>query len=175
MDQTDTSHDPDQTQLVVQPIAAEQTHALRHLVLRPHQTLAEMVYDCDGLPGTVHFGAFRREAGDDGDRLLGIVTLLLSDRDGVPWQLRGMATHPDARGLGAGRRLVHACLDHARRHAPTTGPSTKHTHAAGVWCNARVSAIAFYGRCGFIVASEEFDIPGIGPHVVMTTAPNDEP
>jgi predicted GNAT family N-acyltransferase len=45
-------------------------------------------------------------------------------------------------------------------HAATQG-------AARVWCNARVPAISLYARAGFEVESEEFEIPGIGPHVVM--------
>ena len=73
------------------------------------------------------------------------------------WRLRGMATAPEVRGQGFGMALLVACVDHV---------------AAGgggeLWCNARGPAVGFYRRAGFDVVGDEFDIPGIGPHVVMT-------
>ena len=49
---------------------------------------------------------------------------------------------------------------------------------AELWCNARLPAVGFYRRGGFEVVSDEFDVPGIGPHVVMAravaAAPTDE-
>lgn len=101
----------------------------------------------------MHFGAF------DGERLVGIASLYREDRPGGPpggWRLRGMATEADVRGTGFGAALLAACVEHSA--------------AAGggeLWCNARQVAIGFYRRAGFEVVSEEFDIPGIGPHVVM--------
>ncbi len=67
-----------------------------------------------------------------------------------------MATEPDVRGAGFGAALVAACIEHA---AASGGGE--------LWCNARMGALGFYRRMGFDVVSEEFDIPGIGPHVVM--------
>ena len=67
-----------------------------------------------------------------------------------------MATEPDVRGVGFGTALVAACVEHVA--------------AAGggeLWCNARLAAVGFYRRVGFDVVSDEFEIPGIGPHVVM--------
>jgi hypothetical protein len=32
------------------------------------------------------------------------------------------------------------------------------------WCNARVVALAFYRAQGWIVISDEYDIPTAGPH-----------
>jgi hypothetical protein len=39
-----------------------------------------------------------------------------------------------------------------------------------VWCNARTPARGFYERAGFAVEGEEFELPEIGPHVLMTLA-----
>jgi predicted GNAT family N-acyltransferase len=36
-----------------------------------------------------------------------------------------------------------------------------------VWCNARTRARTLYERVGFVVASEEFEPPDIGPHYRM--------
>ncbi|MEL7485119.1 MAG: GNAT family N-acetyltransferase, partial [Planctomycetota bacterium] len=75
-------------------------------------------------------------------------------RDGV--RIRGMATLPEHRGLGYGRSLIERGLAEI---------------AAGkgdvAWCNARTTASEYYQRVGFSVASEVFELPDIGPHVVM--------
>jgi carboxymethylenebutenolidase len=39
-----------------------------------------------------------------------------------------------------------------------------------VWCNARTPARTLYERAGFVVASEEFEPPNIGPHYRMELA-----
>jgi predicted GNAT family N-acyltransferase len=39
--------------------------------------------------------------------------------------------------------------------------------AARLWCNARTSARTLYERAGFVVASDEFEPPHIGPHYRM--------
>ena len=59
--------------LQIQPVAAEQTHMLRHRVLRQHQRLEEMVYDGDDLPTTLHLGALAGESAHP----CGIVTLVM--------------------------------------------------------------------------------------------------
>lgn len=90
---------------------------------------------------------------------MGIVSLYREARpDGPPggWRIRGMATEPDVRGAGFGTALVAACIEHA---AASGGGE--------VWCNARMGAVAFYRRAGFDVVGDEFEIPPIGPHVVM--------
>jgi len=78
--------------------------------------------------------------------------------DGGPgaWRVRGMATAPESRGRGAGGAVLAALVEHARANG-----------AGRVWCNARIAARTLYERAGFEVASEEFEIPEIGPHYVM--------
>ena len=135
---------------MIRQVPAEEIRPLRHRVLRPGQTFEETAYPGDDLPDTVHLGAF------DGDRLVGIASLYREGRDEPGWRLRGMATDAAVRGAGFGAALLAACIDHVA--------------AAGggeLWCNARMSAVGFYRRAGFEVLSEEFDVPGIGAHVVM--------
>ncbi|HVM13278.1 MAG TPA: GNAT family N-acetyltransferase, partial [Egibacteraceae bacterium] len=103
-----------------------------------------------------HLGAF------DGQRLVGIASLYREDRAGGPpggWRLRGMATDADVRGTGFGAALLGGCVEHVVAEG-----------GAELWCNARLSAVGFYRRAGFEVLSEEFDVPGIGLHVVMARA-----
>ncbi len=105
----------------------------------------------------------------DGDRLVGIASLYREGRDGPVnpvkgplgpgWRLRGMATDDAVRGAGFGGALLAACIEHVA--------------AAGggeLWCNARMVAVGFYRRAGFEIVSDEFDVPGIGAHVVMARA-----
>jgi predicted GNAT family N-acyltransferase len=68
-----------------------------------------------------------------------------------------MATDPEVRGAGFGAALLAGCLD-----------AVAEAGGSELWCNARMTAVGFYRRAGFEVVSDEFDVPGIGPHVVMT-------
>jgi ribosomal protein S18 acetylase RimI-like enzyme len=72
------------------------------------------------------------------------------------YQLRGMATAPEARGLGLGRALVRECAAFTRAN-----------DAQLLWCNARSGAVGFYRKFGFEVMGGEFEIPDVGPHFRM--------
>ena len=72
------------------------------------------------------------------------------------WRVRGMATHPLARGRGHGTRVLAALVDHAWRHG-----------GRFLWCNARVPARGLYERAGLVGRGEVFELPLIGPHIVM--------
>ena len=137
---------------LIRRITAEELRPLRHSVLRPGQAFEETRYPGDDAG--LHLGAF------DGDRLVGIASLYEEDRGGGRaggWRLRGMATDPGVRGAGFGAALLAACLDTVAAAGGTE-----------LWCNARMAAVGFYRRAGFEVVSEEFDVPGIGAHVVMS-------
>jgi GNAT superfamily N-acetyltransferase len=131
---------------------------LRQAVLRPHQTLADQVYPGDAVPGARHFAASEADS-----PVLGVASIAPEPyprADGAPgaddWRIRGMATEPGARGRGVGALLLGACLEHARTEGATR-----------VWCNARSGVRGFYEREGFVVDGEEFELPGIGPHLLM--------
>jgi predicted GNAT family N-acyltransferase len=137
----------------IRRISALETIPLRHEVLRPGRPVASASYDGDDAPTTFHFGAFR-----DG-KLLCIASLFRAELSGDPsvaFQLRGMATAPDARGSGLGRAIVSACVGFAREQGMRL-----------LWCNARTTAIGFYLRLGFEQVGSEFEIPDVGPHVRM--------
>jgi ribosomal protein S18 acetylase RimI-like enzyme len=134
-------------QFEVRPVALAETRALRQAVLRPHQTVDELAGDEPA--GAVAFGAF---AGSE------LIAVGLVGPDGEPgdWRVRGMATAPQARGQGAGSAILRALVDHAIARGATR-----------VWCNARTPALALYERLGFVIASDEFEPPHIGPHYRM--------
>lgn len=116
-----------------------------------------MVYPLDRLADSYHAGAFL-----DGN-LKGIVSLYPESQDGSThkgdWRLRGMAVDRELQGQGIGKALVKVALDHARSQKGNN-----------VWCNARTSAMGFYLGLGFQSVGEEFEIPGIGPHLIAIHA-----
>jgi ribosomal protein S18 acetylase RimI-like enzyme len=116
-------------------------------VLRPHQSLEELA--AHEPSGSFAAGVF------DGDELVA-VGLVGPEGESGAWRVRGMATAPRARGRGAGTAVLAALLEHAARHG-----------ANRVWCNVRIGARSLYERAGFRVTSDEFELPQIGPHVVM--------
>ena len=140
------------TQSSVRPIDPIATRALRHAVLRPHESL-DALADHE-VPGTFAVGAFAADGA--------LVAAGLIGPDGGPggWRIRGMATAPPARGCGAGTRVLAALLAHAREQG-----------AERIWCNARLPARTLYERAGFIAVSEVFELPAVGPHVVMELRP----
>lgn len=140
--------------LAVRAIAFADTRPLRQAVLRPHQTPAELAAGEPPDPLALAVGAFD-EAGT-----LVAVGFVHPDPEApeqeAAWRIRGMATAPEARGRGAGTAVLRALLAHADRHGATR-----------VWCNARTPALSLYERAGFIATSGVFDLPPMGPHVVM--------
>jgi GNAT superfamily N-acetyltransferase len=149
--------------VLVRQIPASETISLRWSILRPGFPRETAIFDGDDAPTTQHFGGFIDE------RLVGVTSIYqvpCPDRPGVlrSWQLRGMATLPEVRGLGVGKALLAAC-ENAVRNA---GDSL-------LWCNARTSAIQFYARLRWVISSDEFDIPTVGLHRRMLrvlSAPN---
>lgn len=141
----------------IERVGPEAVRPLRQRVLRPHQTVAEQVYAGDDDPRAAHFAAFAGDAADA--EPVGIATITPEGGPGA-FRVRGMATDPDrGRGTGAGGALLMACLDHARACGATR-----------VWCNARTPARGFYERYGFAAEGEEFELPDIGPHFLMSVA-----
>jgi predicted GNAT family N-acyltransferase len=141
------------TGLTVSEVAAEVTYELRGAVLRPNG--GEVTWAGDEDAATFHLAA------RDGDQVVGVVRFSPTPCPWrplarAPWQLRGMATSVAARGSGAGRALI----DHGLAQVAARGGDL-------VWCDARVAAAGFYERMGFTVVTDEFDKPGIGPHVGM--------
>jgi len=132
---------------VVRPISLEQTRALRQAVLRPHEPVEQMA--SSETVDTIALGAF---AGDE----LVAVGMIAPDGEPGGWRIRGMATAPAARGRGAGSAVLDALIEHARSQG-----------ARRIWCNARTPARSLYERAGMRVVSEEFELPEIGPHLMM--------
>ena len=154
----------------IERVAPAASYPLRQAVLRPHQRIEEVATPDDDDPDSATFGAVDCATGV----LVGTATVLREEatwQDRTPyrseltraqdWRLRFMATREDLRGQGIGSLVLDAALAHVAAEAANEGRGI-----VLVWCNARVSAIAFYERAGFRTRGEEWVTP-FGPHVVM--------
>jgi predicted GNAT family N-acyltransferase len=136
-------------------ITPEQTLPLRSLVLRDGLPEKECLFDHDMLPTTFHLGYFD-EKGD----LMCVLTCMKENHGKLPkdaYRLRGMATHPDVRRKGYAKDLLTAAIEHIKTQLEIDY----------LWFNARTIAFPFYEALGFEFMSDEFEIPGIGPHREM--------
>lgn len=184
--------------VVVRPVPVALVRPLRGAVLRPGRPPEAAVWPGDDAPGAVHLAAYDVAAGgtgcDGGDEPasddlpaddrpaddlpaddlppddgaaggepVGVLTLLPAAYPGTgeaAYQLRGMAVEPGRQGRGVGERLMAAALAAVRDRGATL-----------LWCNARVSAEAFYARAGFVPDGDRFTPPELGiVHVRMRRA-----
>ena len=86
-------------------------------------------------------------------KLIGCATLLVDDSPDI--QLRGMAVANQWQRKGIGQQIVESAKNIAIEKNKN------------LWCNARFLAIGFYERQGWIQSGEFFEVPIIGPHIVM--------
>jgi predicted GNAT family N-acyltransferase len=142
-------------------VKAAECLPLRERILRPGQPASAYTYAQDNDSRALHFGLRA------GKTLVGVASLLPEARsDKTPggagpetWRLRGMAVEGDRRGKGFGRMLLQAVQAVAQQRG------------GGLWMTARVGVQPFYERYGCKAEGEVFDLPGGGPHVLMTWHP----
>tara|TARA_B100001113_G_scaffold72681_1_gene56288 strand:- start:9454 stop:9906 length:453 start_codon:yes stop_codon:yes gene_type:complete len=104
---------------------------------------------------TKFIGAF------DGSKMVGCATLQYDPKHEANLRIRGMAVEPNYRNRGIGSTIVGMLQDHATKLE------------TGIWCNARIKAIAMYQRKGFKIKSELFEIQQIGLHYEMHWNPDE--
>jgi GNAT superfamily N-acetyltransferase len=135
-------------------IKAADTYALRLKVLRPGGVEEDVHFANDRLDGAFHLGV------QIGEHRIAVGSFYPEAHPELTgwkqYRLRGMATHPDFQGQGAGGRLLQFAITHLKAQ-----------HADVLWCNARIKAVTFYERAGLAIRGEAFEIPGIGTHYVM--------
>ncbi|MCH3882607.1 MULTISPECIES: GNAT family N-acetyltransferase [Tenacibaculum] len=138
---------------MIKNISAEETYAIRKSVLREGVDLP-FKFDGDFNKETFHLGAFKNI------KLVGIASLMKTESNLLSYkkqyQLRGMATINDVRGLGYGSKIIDEVI-----------LQLKMMNIECVWCNAREIAIDFYIKKGFSIIGNPFTISQIGKHFVM--------
>ncbi len=133
----------------VETLLPVRNEVLREGRLKPEECL----FPTDKITGAFHLGYCID------DELACVVSFhpqSYGDFAGIGYQLRGMATIEKYRGQGIGNQLVNFAIVYLLGQG-----------ANYVWCNARKKAVRFYQGIGFEIVSDEFDVPGIGPHYVM--------
>jgi GNAT superfamily N-acetyltransferase len=144
------------TDVVVERVAPEVTHPLRHRVLRAGQPADRVRLAADDHPATAAFAARTLDGTVVGTTIVTPEPCPWApDRPGA-WRLRGMATAEGLRSTGIGARLLAVALDHIAAQGGEL-----------VWCNARTPARRFYERAGFLAHGAEWVDPEIGPHIAM--------
>jgi GNAT superfamily N-acetyltransferase len=113
----------------------------------------------DAQPDSGSFAAF-----DPSGTVIGCVTVHREPPpDAIPqvgtggsWRLRGMATADGHRRQGIGAALLTSAVAHVAAQGGTL-----------LWCNARMPAVPFYRKGGFETAGQPWEVPELGPHIVM--------
>lgn len=139
----------------VRPAKSAELVELRWRILRQGLPREEAMFNGDDADTSLHFCAQEQAT----SRVVCCATFHLNTWENQPaYQLRGMATDTDCRGLGLGANVL-TLAESAIIH---------HTPVRLLWCNARTPALGFYQKQGWVVRSELFHIPTAGPHVKMT-------
>lgn len=93
--------------------------------------------------------------------MLGVGSIFREAQDGSTegygWRIRGMAVAREAQGKGLGARILQALIEHAASYA----------QPGEIWCNGRAAVEGFYARFGFVRQGDIFDLPPLGPHVLL--------
>lgn len=135
---------------------------LRHRVLRAGLPIEDACWKEDRADGTCHFAAFLANPSSPllptGPAICCASFMRDEWRGALAYQLRGMATDEGYRGRGIGGALLLWCEDAIVLATP----------ARRVWCNARISAIPFYLKHGWLIESAVFEIENAGPHRKMS-------
>lgn len=137
----------------VKEITTGQTIAVRQPVLRAGRPREDCYFPGDDLRTTVHYGVFVE------NKLAGIATFLEQNNpnfDGEHLQLRGMAVLDEFKEKGVGKLLLETGELLARKKEKNL-----------IWCNARIIAVPFYQKMGYITVGDTFEIPLVGLHYVM--------
>lgn len=145
--------------ITVEEVTALATYSVRHPVLRAGRPLEDCAMQGDELASTFHLAAIENE------QAMGVATFLRANDDTILthcgndlsyYQLRGMAVLPAAQGMGIGRMLL---LDGINR--------LKSLSIDILWFNARIAAVPFYEKLGFVIIGSSFEVEKIGTHFKM--------
>lgn len=138
----------------VKQIDAKDTYNVRQQILRPDGSTEDCHFPGDNDELSFHLGAYVD------DKLVSVASFYMDNHPTIKaeyqFRLRGMATLNENSGQGMSSALLR-----------TAFPLITKNHVNTLWCNARTSAIGFYEKVGFNTIGEEFEIEGIGTHVLM--------
>ncbi len=139
-------------------VTVEEVRPLRSRYLLPDHPEEAVVFQSDEHPTARHFAAK-----DADGRIVGVGSLCFVDRVagqapfGSPgMRMRGLAVEDDYRGQGVGAALVAHMLEIGREAGIAEG-----------WATAPIRNLRFFRKHKFKTMSAEFDVVGLGPHLVI--------
>jgi GNAT superfamily N-acetyltransferase len=141
---------------IIKQVNATTILTVRQAVLRQGLPIEASIFDKDEDPHTAHFGAFI------GNTVIGCASLVRNTHTRFKpeftqiAQLRGMAVLPEHRDGGIGGLLLRA--------VETKGIEES---IEVLWFNARIKAVPFYEKNGYIREGEAYEIEGVGTHYFM--------
>ena len=147
-----SGYDPikDNPKFILKIIPLKQMQELREKYLYSKQKKKLAVYLEDKENSTKHFTLYFN------DQIVSGLTLIKKiENKKNNYQIRGMFTLPEHRGLGFGTKLL--------KHVESEIINQKHV----IWCNARYKAIDFYEKNGFKRNGNFFLLKGVGKHLRM--------
>ena len=138
----------------IKNITDEKTFSVRQPILRPGKPIESCHFEGDKLISTIHFGYY-----NEGD-LIGVISVFKNLNENFntekQFQIRGMAVLENHQKKGIGAVLVL----HTENYLQSEG---KHL----IWFNARESAVEFYKKLGYKIKGAQFEITGVGTHLLM--------
>ncbi|MGY6562181.1 MAG: GNAT family N-acetyltransferase [Luteibaculaceae bacterium] len=137
-------------------IEPHETFLLRHKVLWPHlETVEECTMEGDTAEGNFHLGVL-----DMNDMVVAIGSFVQDIHpefgDQNQYRLRAMASDPDKKGSGLGTLLLNEAFTILQDKGINI-----------LWCDARLAAVPFYEKLGFIKIGDIYQKPNVGPHYLM--------
>jgi ribosomal protein S18 acetylase RimI-like enzyme len=140
--------------ITIKQITSQETIIVRHPVLREGKPIDSCKFDSDDLASTFHLGAFYK------NQLTGVITVLSNNLSAINlpnhYQIRGMAVLQEFQKKGIGEALVNYAENEIKKLKGNL-----------IWMNARIVAVGFYEKLGYIIKGREFDVPQVGPHFIM--------
>ena len=136
----------------IKKITALETYPIRLEVLRKNIPLPYK-FNGDLAVDTFHLGAFKN---NDLIAVSSFMKVKNKNFEGEQYQLRGMATLNEYRGLGAGKLMMEK-----------TFSILNDLQVDCLWCNARIVAVKFYEKRGLKTFRDLFEIKPVGNHYVM--------
>lgn len=140
---------------IVKKISASATYSVRSQVLRPGRPISECYFPGDDEKDSFHLGIFKNE------KLIGVASFVKNSNPffdpSFQYQLRGMAVLPEFKGMGIGALLLKEGESIIAKKHPEPF----------LWFNARITAVDFYKKQGYITFGNKFDVPGVCEHIIM--------
>lgn len=136
-------------------ISASATYPVRSHVLRPGRPVSECHFNGDEEKNSFHLGMYKEE------KIIGVASFMKNSNPffdhNNQFQLRGMAILPEHSRQGLGALLLKEGESRIVREDPDSF----------LWFNARLTAVEFYEKHGYITFGNKFEVPGVCEHIVM--------